>query len=338
MGEETEKNKINYEKLTVEEKRLLDKIQKVKESKELQRKIRKIKSQAENIGVLEVKDRIKEPASALNKYREKGYTDADRMGDIYGMMFITGDEPDIYEIAEYMKSQLSEEQTSEEDLVKHPRNGYRSYHMNSQLTNFSDLEGISVPLEVQIKTEPMSIAQDAIHDSLYKKEDMPKEIRNQLSTIMFPIIERMAQMDGFVDKSKLESKETIKKEVEQIKVNNYDILKKYLDVLRLVGEQYKNVIRMKKNEPQLQIQKFLDDAEMIEIGNKSNAQVINEFHDQKSEQFFESIKTGLYTITDFQRLAQTRRKETVVKTTNETIQGVRNNDQTKEKVTVGVER
>lgn len=99
---------------------------------------------------------------------------------------------------------------------------------------------------------------------------------------------------------------------------------------------------------------------MLQMDRKRESEKIREMHDQKSEQFFEDIESGKYNvppqdnmennnpeqpktkkkfnIIDFQELAQTRRKETVAKVTNETIQEVRSNEQTKEKIAVGEER
>lgn len=159
------------------------------------------------------------------------------------------------------------------------------------MDNFSDLEDVKVPVEVQIKTEAMSIAQDTIHDSLYKKKEMPKEIRGRLSSIIFPIIENMAQIDGFIDKSNPKTKEQLVQDVKQIKLDNIEVLRQYSDILKIVNQQYKDIILIKKQDKTIELQDFLTQDVKSELEEKTA-----EFHDQKSEQFFEDIESGKYNV------------------------------------------
>ena len=159
------------------------------------------------------------------------------------------------------------------------------------MDGFSDLEGVKVPVEVQIKTEAMSIAQDTIHDSLYKKKEMPKEIRGRLSRVIFPIIENMAQIDGFIDKSNPKTKKHLIQDVKQIKLDNIEILRQYSDILKIVNQQYKDIILIKKREKTIELQDFLTQGVKSELEEKTA-----EFHDQKSEQFFEDIESGKYNV------------------------------------------
>lgn len=178
--ENSNDNSINYDDLTEEEKKLVEIIHHLENSEELKLFIANLKTYASIIGIEEVRDRIKTPKSALDKFREKGYEKATRMSDLAGIMAITDDMDLVYQMKDYIVSKLPKERTEEEDMIKNPKCGYRSYHVNSVLSNFfSDLENVDVPFEAQIKTEAMSIAQDTIHDSLYKKKDMPKEINFQ---------------------------------------------------------------------------------------------------------------------------------------------------------------
>lgn len=101
-------------------------------------------------------------------------------------------------------------------------------------------------------------------------------------------------------------------------------------------EKVRAMIQKNREDHQEQIDK--DEVlyqEMLEADRKRESEKIIEFHDQKSEQFFEDQKNGKYNIIDFQKLAEARRKENIVKVTNETTQEVRGNKQTREEIAVG---
>lgn len=104
-------------------------------------------------------------------------------------------------------------------------------------------------------------------------------------------------------------------------------------------EEVRAMIKDNREEHQEQIDK--DEVlyqKMLEADRRRESEKIIEFHDQKSEQFFEDQKSGKYNIIDFQKIAEKRRKENVAKATNETIAGVRGDELSKEEVAVGEER
>ena len=65
---------------------------------------------------------IKTPKSAVDKFREKGYKDADRMSDLVGLMAVTDDMSLVYQIRDYMVEKLPKEHTEEEDMIKNSKN------------------------------------------------------------------------------------------------------------------------------------------------------------------------------------------------------------------------
>lgn len=93
------------------------------------------------------------------------------MWDSCGMMVIVEDIDEIYEFVKFFEENLTTREGGLSDYVQNPKAGYRSVHMYSTF----EAEGITVPSEIQIKTEAMSIAQDTVHDSVYKLQDLPYE-------------------------------------------------------------------------------------------------------------------------------------------------------------------
>lgn len=120
--ENSNDNSINYDELTQEEIKLIEKIHQLKSSKELRFFQANLKTYAKSIGAKEVRNRIKQPKSALDKFRENGYKDADRMSDIVGIMAITDDMSLVYQIRDYMITKFPQEHTEEEDMIKNPKN------------------------------------------------------------------------------------------------------------------------------------------------------------------------------------------------------------------------
>ena len=284
------------EELNQEEKRLLEKIKAIKESKAVKRFIRQMTAYAKNHEIPEFSFRIKEEQSALKKFREKGYEDADRVGDLIGMMFTTESTSQIYEVVKYLRETIPhDKEKDEDDFVKNPKAGYRSYHVNSKNVDFKDLQDIEAPLEVQVKTKPMQIAQNSVHDTVYKKGTLPKQIRDQLSEILFPVVEGMAQIAGFIDKDDTRESAEIKQEVNTLLKQNLSILMQYADVLNDVNKQYKLIANSKNDTPKQNILNELDLIQKI-ILEKNNSDKTNEMHDQKSSQFFEDIETGKYNV------------------------------------------
>ena len=128
--------------------------------------------------------RTKTDESAIKKIQIGEYQKAEELRDLIGVMITTNTEEEAYKIAK--KIVLENSNCKIEDYIQHPKNGYKSIHLNYSLkTN----EINDIPLEIQIKTENMRIAQELIHDKIYKNLNLPENIRNLLSTMMFKYIE-----------------------------------------------------------------------------------------------------------------------------------------------------
>ncbi len=221
--------------LSVEEEKLLNKIDHIKESENVQELLRVIAANAENLGAYKIKTRIKNKDSAINKFREKDYQTADRMGDLCGVMIITENEEDIYNISNELSPLLSNSST--EDYIKNPKAGYRSVHMNSTFNDIEDLNGIDLPLEIQLKTKYMYIAQESIHNTIYKNKELNKDVRDELSTALFPIVEKSLNLNDAIKENNIDSCEKLSEELFEIKQNNSTLLNEYNPYIQDVWEE-----------------------------------------------------------------------------------------------------
>lgn len=214
----------------------------IRNSKKVQEFIAGIKEDAENSGMsVKFKSRIKENESAINKYKKyiEQYGKADpEMWDSCGMMVIVEDIEEIYEFVKYFEEHLTTRENGLSDYVQNPKAGYRSVHMYSTF----EAEDITVPSEIQIKTEAMSIAQDTIHDSVYKLQEMPYEKRNELSTAMFPIFEKSADANKLENRGDLEGAAQLRAEVEQLKNEHSDLFAENQAVVDNVWKEYGKVL------------------------------------------------------------------------------------------------
>lgn len=128
--------------------------------------------------------RTKTEESAIKKLQLRKYKKAEELRDLIGIMITTNTEEEAYKITKRIILENSD--CKIEDYIKHPKNGYKSIHLNYSLKT-SEINDI--PLEIQIKTENMRIAQELVHDKIYKNINLPPNVRDFLSTIMFKYIE-----------------------------------------------------------------------------------------------------------------------------------------------------
>ncbi len=100
-----------------------------------------------------------------------------------------------------------------------------------------------IPTEIQIKTRAMAVAQSAIHDSIYKRKGITPEKRDQLSSILFPILEKTydmyrlqpeAQKNGNQDT--INKVNALRSEVEELLDNNVEFLSANREI---IDETYK---------------------------------------------------------------------------------------------------
>lgn len=128
-----------------------------------------------------MKTRIKEQDSAIQKLDIRNFEYAEQIGDLFGAMIVTTNIDEAYKIEEDLQKTFPN--SVEEDYIKNPKFGYQSIHLNCKI------EG--VPVEIQIKTEKMKIAQEIVHDSIYKNNNLNTKTKNMLSAMAYENINRI---------------------------------------------------------------------------------------------------------------------------------------------------
>ena len=252
--------------LSAGEQEVVRRLNAIRDSKKVRDFIQDVKEDAENSGIaVKFKSRIKENASALNKFRkyiEQSGIEDPEMWDSCGMMLIVDDEEDIYKFVEYMEEKLTTREDGLSDYVKNPKAGYRSVHMYSTFA----ADGITVPSEIQIKTEAMSIAQDVTHDSIYKQEGLSWDTINQLTTVICPIAEKMADADKFEGRGQLEEAEELRKEAEQIRIDNAELLSEHQETVDSVWREYGKIVFTHHNIDEIEGALFLSNPDLSKEG------------------------------------------------------------------------
>ena len=94
-------------------------------------------------------------------------------------MIICENKKQIEQILKYLQNELNI--ICIQNYIKKPKMGYRSIHINVK----SELGFI---YEIQLKTEIMNIAQNIVHDHIYKNKMMPNILKKILSPLLFNII------------------------------------------------------------------------------------------------------------------------------------------------------
>ena len=241
--------------LTKEKLKLRKKLQNIRNSDEVQEIMRCLYAQAENLGAIDVKSRIKREDSAIKKFETKHYKSAERMDDLCGLMVLVDNEEDIYKLSTSLRKVLPN--YDEVDYVKNPKAGYRSLHINSSYNNVKDLNGANLPVEIQVKTLPMYIAQESIHNTIYKNSALDENIREELSTKVFPLVEKTMEMKKYIDQFEIHKARAIKVEIDKIKKDNEILFDTYSDILNRVWKNV-DVLSLKKEvEKDFQIESFL---------------------------------------------------------------------------------
>lgn len=138
-----------------------------------------------------IETRIKTDVSAINKFRVREYNYAWELRDLIGIMIVTNTEEEVYKIAK--KIILKNNDCKIKDYIKNPKNGYKSIHINY---SFNTKELSDIPVEIQIKTEGMKKAQDLVHDTIYKNENIPPKFKGIISKMMFKYIESKQKIDN----------------------------------------------------------------------------------------------------------------------------------------------
>ncbi len=274
------------EELSQGEQEVARRLNAIRNSKKVQEFIAGIKEDAENSGMsVKFKSRIKENESAINKYKKyiEQYGEADpEMWDSCGMMVIVEDIDEIYEFVKFFEENLTTREGGLSDYVQNPKAGYRSVHMYSTF----EAEGITVPSEIQIKTEAMSIAQDTVHDSVYKLKDLSYEKRSELSTALFPIFEKSADADKLEKRGDLEGATQLRTEVEELREANSQLFAEHQAVVDNVWKEYGKVIFNHHNIDQIEGMLFMRNPNMT----KEDKAKVNQQLSQSLDKLFEYYK------------------------------------------------
>ena len=284
----------NTEELLQGEQEVARRLNAIRNSKKVQEFIAGIKEDAENSGMsVKFKSRIKENESAINKYKKyiEQYGEADpEMWDSCGMMVIVEDIDEIYEFVKYFEENLTTREGGLSDYVQNPKAGYRSVHMYSTF----EAEGITVPSEIQIKTEAMSIAQDTVHDSVYKLQEMPYEKRNELSTAMFPIFEKSADANKLEARGDIEGATQLRAEVEQLRNEHSNLFAENQAVVDNVWKEYGKVLFNHHNIDEVEGTLFLKNPNLTKEDkakvNKQLGQALDSLFSHYKENPNESIE------------------------------------------------
>ena len=230
------------EEISLVEQEVARRLDVIINNKAVQDFIQDVKEDAENSGmVVKFKSRIKENESAINKfrkYKEQSGIEDPEMWDSCGMMVIVQDIEEIYEFVKFFEEKLDVRENGLSDYVQNPKDGYRSIHIYSTF----EADGITVPSEIQIKTEAMAIAQDTIHDNIYKLESMPYEQRSQLSAAMFPIFEKSQDAEKFEKRGDKEQAQQLRSEVKQQKEDNAQLLADNQETVNNLYKEYGKVL------------------------------------------------------------------------------------------------
>ncbi len=118
------------------------------------------------------KTRIKTKTSVVAKLERLNYEPTkqnaiEHLNDIIGIRIVCRFLSEVYEIAEKIEKSIILSHILSKDYIKKPKeSGYRSYHIILAV----DLEGVKVPLEIQIRTISQDSWASLEHKIKYKKE------------------------------------------------------------------------------------------------------------------------------------------------------------------------
>jgi len=108
-------------------------------------------------------------------------------------------------------------------------------------------DGIIVPAEIQIKTVAMAIAQDAMHDSIYKLESMKPKVRKRLCTALFPVFEKNANADQFEKRGDFETATSLRAEACAIRDKNAQLFSENHEVVNNSWKEYAKALFKQHN-------------------------------------------------------------------------------------------
>lgn len=128
----------------------------------------------EDCGVLALTFRLKSPASIGEKLRRKHLpvspaSARSALHDIAGLRVVLGDEAQVYRFAQRLCASPAMQLCVMRDYIQSPKvSGYRSLHLIVQVSVPVADGRMSVPVEIQLRTQAMDIWASIEHDIIYK--------------------------------------------------------------------------------------------------------------------------------------------------------------------------
>lgn len=215
----------------------------------------------ENIALM---GRVKNPESACEKIVRQGLP-ASQIYDLIGFMYVV----DLPE--QYIKAKQTLMDGMPKDSFIHDfdgslpeNNGYSSFHMGVQSDKIIDdgenlkLGGLSI--EIQLKTYGMYIAQEVTHDSIYKNPSLSKDDKDNMQTVMFPMIEKIINIQAYQEQLAVTFDENKREEYRQ------KIFSEEQDILRL-KMNHKEFINQNSEQVQDVLKEFILVQYMEKIKN-----------------------------------------------------------------------
>ncbi|MDF2677809.1 MAG: hypothetical protein K0Q97_2137 [Bacillota bacterium] len=129
-----------------------------------------------------VEGRLKSPQSIIKKLNQKNMqvsiTSAKRINDIAGIRVVCGYLNDVYNIKDMLLTQTDIKLIKYQDYIKEPNfNGYRSLHLDIEVSVFLSDHIEKVVAEIQIRTVAQDFWASLEHDIRYKSNKyIPQDI------------------------------------------------------------------------------------------------------------------------------------------------------------------
>lgn len=237
-GKEKNNMRADLKVETTQERQLINRLEEIRTSNELQSFLVQIKSEIEALGVSHFIARIKKNGSAIRKYRVGKYKDIKQVDDLFGIMIITDDIRQVYQVAEKVKKLLNQpEELDLNDQTESRGVPPLSYILKSKMS-FKDVNE-DVPVEVRIQEKTRFIAIETLYYSVYKNDMLAEDKKWRLLDVMQKIMKRQAQIEG--GKCDTETIQKLKWEITQILNNNSEILNANRQTIYEVWKEYARV-------------------------------------------------------------------------------------------------
>ncbi len=214
--------------------------------------------------------RVKKIESAREKILTKRLS-ADQIHDLIGYMLVV-DTPDEYKkVIHMLRSKMPPDSFIHDfDGSLPENNGYSSFHMGLKVLDVLSEEDTKkhsndltqTDVELQVKTKGMYIAQESTHDTIYKNSYLDKNQKNMLQTIMFPLIEKIINIQMYNERFEIfdDSRELFdlyqsisseKENISELIGSNRDFIESNMTLIEDILKEFVSVMYIEKikNDP-----------------------------------------------------------------------------------------